>query len=67
MGLKIDEADIDYGVCGCSMCGIGIYDGIIVWVLKDGTKVNRFRGEGSRCEQRVDQFIEQALTMPGSG
>ena len=45
------------------MCGIGIYDGTIVWVLKDGTKVNRFRGEGSRREQRIDQFIEQELTI----
>jgi len=63
MNLKIDEADIDYGVCGCSMCGIGIYDGIIVWVLKDGTKVNRFKGEESRREQWVDQFIAQQLTV----
>ena len=63
MNLRIDENDIDYGVCGCHMCGVGIYDGIIVWVLKDGTKVNRFRDEGSRREQRVDQFIEQELTV----
>ena len=57
--------DIDYGVCGCSMCGVGIYDGIIVYVLKDGTKVNRFKGkEGwGDLEERVDQFIEQQLTM----
>lgn len=55
--------DIDYGVCGCNMCGIGIYDGVIVWVLKDGTKVNRFAGEGSRREQRVDDFIASALTL----
>ena len=63
MKLKIDEAEIDYVVCGCHMCGIGIYDGIIVYVLKDGTKVNRFRGEDSRREQRIDQFIEQELTV----
>ena len=57
------DEEIDYGVCGCNMCGIGIYDGIIVGVKKDGTKVNRFRGEGSRREQRVDEFIEQQLTI----
>ena len=59
----MDQDEFDYGVCGCSMCGIGIYDGIIVWVKKDGTKVNRFAGEGSHREQRVDQFISQQLTV----
>lgn len=59
-GFTQDE--LDYGVCGCNMCGVGIYDGIIVWVLKDGTKVNRFRGEGSHREQRVQDFIASALT-----
>lgn len=63
MKLSIDKNDIDHVVCGCSMCGIGIYDGIIVYVLKDGTRVNRFRGEDSRREQRIDQFIEQELTV----
>lgn len=63
MHLDIDEGAIDYLVCGCSMCGIGIYDGWIVLVKTDGTKVNRFAGEGSRREQRVDQFIEQELTV----
>ena len=59
----MENSEIDYGVCGCSMCGIGVYDGIIVWVLKDGTKVNRFRGEGSYREERVNQFIANALTV----
>lgn len=45
------------------MCGIGIYDGIIVWVKKDGTKVNRFEGEGSYREDRVNQFIKEELTV----
>lgn len=45
------------------MCGIGIYDGIIVWVKKDGTKVNRFAGEESHREQWIDQFISQNLTV----
>lgn len=58
----MEKENIDYGVCGCHMCGIGIYDGIIVWVMKDGTRVNRFRGEGSNREQRTDRFIEQELT-----
>lgn len=59
----MEDSEIDYGVCGCHMCGIGISDGIIVWVLKDGTKVNRFRGEGSRREERVDEFIAQEMTI----
>lgn len=45
------------------MCGIGIYDGAIVFVLKDGTKVNRFTGEGSNREQWVNRFIAQQLTV----
>ena len=59
----MDMDQVQYGVCGCNMCGIGIYDGIIVWVMKDGTKVNRFAGEGSNREMRVDQFIQQNLTV----
>ena len=60
---EIDQSKVDYEVCGCRMCGIDIFPGIIVLVLKDGTKVNRFRGEGSTREQRVDEFIEQQLTI----
>ena len=58
----MDMNEVDYGVCGCSMCGIGIYDGIIVWVKKDGTKVNRFKGEGSYREQAIDNFIAHQLS-----
>lgn len=52
------EEDIDYGIDGGYA---GIYDGVIIWVLKDGTMVNRFAGAvgyGNR-EQRIDEYIEQ--------
>ncbi len=44
------------------MCGIGIYDGTIVYVMKDGKKVNRFKGEGSYREQAIDNFIAHQLS-----
>lgn len=49
--------DISYGIDGGYE---RIYDGVIVWVLKDGRLINRFRGEGSHREARIDLFIERA-------
>lgn len=47
--------DVEYGIDG----GYDrIYDGVIIWVLKDGRCINRFRGEGSRREQKIDALIE---------
>lgn len=48
--------DISYGIDGGYE---RIYDGVIVWVLKDGRMINRFRGEGSRRERRIDELIEK--------
>lgn len=49
---------IDYGIDGGSL---GIYDGVIIWVLKDGTYVNRWFGVPG-CERRseaVEAVIEE--------
>ena len=39
----------------------GVYDGVCVWVMKDGTWVNRFRLPGyegwERRAERVDAWI----------
>ncbi len=48
--------DVDYAIDGG---WDGIYDGVIVWVLTDGRRINRFRGEGSRREARVDQLYPE--------
>lgn len=36
----------------------GVYDGVCIWVLKDGRVLNRFAGEGSRRERDTDRYIE---------
>lgn len=46
--------DVEYGIDGGYE---GIYDGVIIWVLKDGRIINRFHGEGSRREARIDALI----------
>ena len=48
--------DVEYGIDGGYE---GIYDGTIIWVLKDGRIINRFRGDGSRREARIDAVISQ--------
>lgn len=48
--------DVDYAIDGG---WYGIYDGVIVWVLTDGRRINRFRGEGSRREARVDRLYPE--------
>lgn len=35
----------------------GLYDGWCVAVLKDGTRINRFAGEGSEREKTVDAYL----------
>jgi len=47
--------DVEFGVDGGYE---GIYDGVIYWVMKDGRLINRFRGEGSRRERRINDLIE---------
>ena len=39
-----------------------IYDGVAVWVLKDGTRVNRFAGEPgyARRAARIQAWLDQA-------
>lgn len=52
--MSINMADVDYGIDGG---WLGIFDGVIVWVMNDGTMINRFEGEGTRREQRVAHYI----------
>lgn len=35
----------------------GVYDGWSVAVLEDGSRVNRWAGEGTRRERTVDAFL----------
>lgn len=37
---------------------LGIYDGAVIYLLDDGTLVNRFEGEGSSRELRVQAIID---------
>lgn len=55
--------DIEYGIDGGFY---RIYDGVIIWVLKDGRYVNRFRGDGSRREAKIDELIEELTTQAKS-
>lgn len=59
----VEHTDIEYGIDGGRD---GIYDGIIVWVLKDGRIVNRFRGENSVRERKIDDYILHELQRSGS-
>jgi hypothetical protein len=38
----------------------GVYDGVAVWVLKDGTMINRFAGEPGyeRRAARIQEYID---------
>jgi len=36
---------------------LGVYDGWSVAVMKDGTRINRWRGEGSRREEVTDAYL----------
>ena len=50
-----DRDDIDYGIEIQ-----GVYDGVAIWVHKDGTVTNRFRGTGfGRREAAIDEYIQQ--------
>ncbi|AEQ20975.1 hypothetical protein E3_0610 [Rhodococcus phage E3] len=44
----------------------GVYDGVCIWVLKDGRLINQFAGEGSRRERAVDSYIETAKAIAES-
>lgn len=44
--------DIDYGIEIR-----GVYDGISIWVHKDATVTNRWRGFGGRRESATDEYI----------
>lgn len=50
--MTIKEADIDYVIELR-----GVYDGWSVAVMKDGSRVNRWAGEGSRRERWTDAFL----------
>lgn len=56
MTTDYKQEDIAYGIDGGYE---GIYDGVIVWVLKDGRRINRFAGvEGmERRAARVDAWL----------
>lgn len=50
------QEDIAYGIDGGR---VGIYDGVIVWVLKDGRHINRFAGVKGcgRLAARIDAWL----------
>jgi hypothetical protein len=50
----IDTADIDYAIELSD-----IYDGVCIWVLKDGTRVNRFAGHPGYEDraERIEQWM----------
>lgn len=35
----------------------GVYDGVCIWVLKDGRWINRWEGEGGRRERLTAEYI----------
>lgn len=53
--MRPKDEDIDYGIEIQ-----GVYDGVAVWVLKDGTMVNRFAGEPGyeRRATRIQDYID---------
>lgn len=53
--MRPKDEDIDYGIEIQ-----GVYDGVAVWVLKDGTMVNRFAGEPGyeRRAARIQDYID---------
>lgn len=42
---------------------LGIYDGAIIYLLDDGSLVNRFEGEDSPRERRVQGFMNLHLAL----
>jgi hypothetical protein len=53
--------DVHFGIDGGYY---RIYDGVIIWVLNDGRSINRFRGEGSSRERRIDELIDSLAAEP---
>lgn len=53
--------DLDQVVYGIDGSHEGIYDGIIAWVMKDGTTVNRWAGVPGyeRRAARVEIYLAQ--------
>lgn len=37
-----------------------VYDGVSIWIMKDRTAVNRWRGFGGRREALTDEYIQTA-------
>ena len=54
----VDVDQVEYGIDGSEA---GIYDGIIAWVMKDGTVVNRWAEHPGyeRRAARVDAYLAQ--------
>lgn len=53
--MRPNDEDIAYGIEIS-----GVYDGVAVWVLKDGTMVNRFADEPGyeRRAARIQEYID---------
>lgn len=53
--MRPNDEDIAYGIEIQ-----GVYDGVAVWVLKDGTLVNRFADEPGyeRRAARIQEYID---------
>lgn len=72
--IETDWADVDSIICGCIVCmrGDAIYDGTIIVRKRDGSLVNRFGGEGTERERKIDAVIatlnsSDVLSGPRSG
>lgn len=53
---KFDMSQVEYGIDGSYY---GIYDGVIVWVLKTGRLVNRWKGVpgAERRAEAIDRIL----------
>lgn len=57
--MTTDDDSISYGIPLT-----GVHDGVSVWVHKDGTVRNRWRGEGGRRERLTDEWISKHKPVP---
>lgn len=62
MNRRFSPDEVDYVICGCASCSHKrgtpvLYDGVVVYVLKDGTAINRFHGENTERELMVNALI----------
>jgi len=64
--MAVDMDQVAYGIDGSRA---GIYDGVIAWVMKDGTIVNRWAGVpgAKRRAAAVDRYLATAAELRAQG